>query len=96
MHIDATPELPRCDSEGAPRFVVLVLGEGELDDSTEGVFADAAEAVLRHPWPGNVRELRNAIERACALESGATISADRLLLETPLLGLRDQPRGVLM
>ena len=45
LDIDATPELPRCDSEGAPRFVVLVLGEGELDDSTEGVFADAAEAV---------------------------------------------------
>ena len=36
---------PRCDSEGAPRFIVLVLGEGELDDSTEGVFADSAEAV---------------------------------------------------
>ena len=45
LDIDATPELPRCDSEGAPRFVVLVLGEGELDDSTEGVFANAAEAV---------------------------------------------------
>ena len=45
LEIDATPELKRCDSEGAPRFVVLVLGEGELDDSTEGVFADAAEAV---------------------------------------------------
>ena len=45
LDIDATPSEPRCDSEGAPRFVVLVLGEGELDDSTEGVFADAAEAV---------------------------------------------------
>ena len=45
LDIDATPSEPRCDSEGAPRFIVLVLGEGELDDSTEGVFADSAEAV---------------------------------------------------
>ena len=45
LNIDAAPSLKRCDSDGAPRFVVLVLGEGELDDSTRGVFADAAQSV---------------------------------------------------
>jgi len=59
-------------------------------DPPRALAPDAAEAVLRHPWPGNVRELRNAIERACALEPGTTISADRLLLETPLARPQEQ------
>ncbi|MGE0707922.1 MAG: sigma 54-interacting transcriptional regulator [Planctomycetota bacterium] len=43
--------------------------------------ADATERLLRHPWPGNVRELRNAIDRACVLESGPVIGGARLLLD---------------
>jgi two-component system, NtrC family, response regulator AtoC len=36
---------------------------------------DAAMAALEaYAWPGNVRELQNAIERACALAEGGTIT----------------------
>lgn len=34
--------------------------------------------MLRYPWPGNVRELENAVERACALATGALIDVDDL------------------
>ena len=43
--LDPTPAAPLCDAAGAPRFLVLVLGEGELDDVSMGVFEDAANAV---------------------------------------------------
>ena len=40
--------------------------------------ANALAAMGSYPWPGNVRELENAVERAVALASGATIDADLL------------------
>ena len=36
------------------------------------------DILCQHTWPGNVRELENAIERACALCEGDTISAKDL------------------
>jgi DNA-binding NtrC family response regulator len=38
----------------------------------------AQRHLLQHQWPGNVRELKNAMERACALAPGPTITDDDL------------------
>jgi two-component system, NtrC family, response regulator HydG len=39
-----------------------------------GIDESAMHALERYAWPGNVRELQNAIERACALAEGETIT----------------------
>lgn len=44
----------------------------------------ALEAMMRYAWPGNVRQLENAIERACVLAEGDSIT------------LADLPREVAM
>src|ERR1700736_1331382 len=38
----------------------------------------AMKALLGYDWPGNVRELENALERACAMNSGQVIQAPDL------------------
>jgi len=38
----------------------------------------ALEAMLRYGWPGNVRQLENAIERACVLAEGESITVGDL------------------
>ncbi|PTQ12859.1 sigma-54-dependent Fis family transcriptional regulator [Sphingomonas oleivorans] len=38
----------------------------------------AMQALLGHDWPGNIRELVNAIDYACALSNGATITPSDL------------------
>jgi len=38
-----------------------------------GFDPEALRLLTSHPWPGNVRELENAVERAVAVASGATI-----------------------
>ncbi|HET7435301.1 MAG TPA: sigma-54 dependent transcriptional regulator [Thermoanaerobaculia bacterium] len=38
----------------------------------------AASALVGHDWPGNVRELQNRIQRAMALSTGETITAEDL------------------
>jgi DNA-binding NtrC family response regulator len=43
-----------------------------------GVTAAAERVLLNARWDGNVRELKNAIERACILAEGATISEREL------------------
>ncbi|HVV83328.1 MAG TPA: sigma 54-dependent Fis family transcriptional regulator [Kofleriaceae bacterium] len=56
-----------------------------------GVTHDDMNKLIRHSWPGNVRELRNAIERACLLAQGTTISVDDALTQdggSPALGIR--------
>ncbi len=56
-----------------------------------GVGADDMARLVRHSWPGNVRELRNAIERACLLAQGSSISVDDALTSDgnqPALGVR--------
>ena len=45
VQLDPSPGAPTCGAGGRPRFLVVVIGEGELDGATEGVFADAAAAV---------------------------------------------------
>ncbi len=39
---------------------------------------EVIELFLAYPWPGNVRELKNAINYACAISSGPTLSIDDL------------------
>jgi two-component system, NtrC family, response regulator AtoC len=42
-------------------------------------FSDAAlDWMLANDWPGNVRELKSAVERACVLSQGGTISVEHL------------------
>src|SRR5262245_1914669 len=42
------------------------------------VSRDASEALRNYAWPGNVRQLRHAIERACQVARGGTITLDHL------------------
>ncbi len=44
-----------------------------------GLSASAERLLLSAPWPGNVRELKNAIERACIMANGSTISERELV-----------------
>ncbi len=44
-----------------------------------GVTASAERLLLSAPWHGNVRELKNAIERACIMANGSTISERELV-----------------
>jgi two-component system, NtrC family, response regulator HydG len=44
----------------------------------EGISPQALEKLLAYDWPGNVRELENCIERAVALASSSTVTADSL------------------
>ena len=49
--------------------------------SAPKVSRDAAEALKNYAWPGNVRQLRHAIERACQVARGGTITLDHLSQE---------------
>ena len=57
---------------------VLARTAAKLDKGEARFSANALAALGSYPWPGNVRELENAVERAVALASGATIDADLL------------------
>ena len=48
----------------------------------DGIDGAAIDALRSYPFPGNVRELRNVIERALILESGTTLTASSLVLNT--------------
>ncbi|KAH8092283.1 hypothetical protein JL720_5251 [Aureococcus anophagefferens] len=47
VQLDPSPGAPTCGAGGRPRFLVVVIGEGELDGATEGVFATRAVAAAR-------------------------------------------------
>ena len=57
---------------------VLARTAAKLNKGEARFSANALAALGSYPWPGNVRELENAVERAVALASGATIDADLL------------------
>jgi DNA-binding NtrC family response regulator len=44
----------------------------------------AMAALLAHDWPGNVRELRNVLERAVLLKRNGVLSAQDLMLVSPV------------
>ena len=50
-------------------------------DAEKTLDNSARSALLEYPWPGNVRELKHAIERACIMTPGHTISALDVLPE---------------
>jgi two-component system response regulator AtoC len=66
------------DVRGLIRF--LLDAHQRMKDTPHAVALDpeAEEIMLRHAWPGNVRELENAINRACILVEGNTITVDEL------------------
>jgi DNA-binding NtrC family response regulator len=63
---------------------ILPLAEHFLADAASArgrpmrLSGPAQRLLVTYQWPGNVRELRNAIERACALAPGPTITSDDL------------------
>ncbi len=57
----------------------------EMNRDVQAISPEAMQHLMLHSWPGNVRELSNALERAVALASGASITPDDLLLG------RDEP-----
>ncbi len=52
---------------------ILASVAAQMKRPIAGYSPNALEQILRYPWPGNIRELENAIERACALATGALV-----------------------
>lgn len=50
----------------------------EHEKSVDNISEGAMKLLMAYAYPGNVRELENAIERAVAIESGQSLSADSL------------------
>lgn len=51
---------------------------GRLGKSITGISEQAQSLLCHYRWPGNVRQLQHAIERACILCEGTTISTEHL------------------
>ena len=52
----------------------------------------AEEALLAYPWPGNIRELQHAVERACILATGPSLTVEALF-EDQAAGLAPPDAG---
>ncbi len=50
----------------------------EMNKEIREIDREAADLLAAYSWPGNVRELENVVERAAALENGASLTADDL------------------
>ncbi|MBL4687769.1 MAG: sigma-54-dependent Fis family transcriptional regulator [Nannocystaceae bacterium] len=50
----------------------------EMARNLEGIRPEAMQWFLNYDYPGNVRELENLVERAVALETGTSVSAENL------------------
>lgn len=59
----------------------------KLEKTITGISEQAMRLLNQYTWPGNVRQLEHAIERACVLCPGTTISSadlpDEILSDTP-------------
>jgi len=53
----------------------------KLHKKITGISEQALMHLCRHEWPGNVRQLEHALERACILCQGTTISSNELPYE---------------
>ena len=60
----------------------------ELDKDIREISPDAMKVLVHYDYPGNVRELQNIIERAIALETSNTLTAENLE------SYMDEQRGV--
>lgn len=56
----------------------LALKSREMNKEIKEIDREAADLLSAYSWPGNVRELENIVERAVALENGASLTADDL------------------
>jgi DNA-binding NtrC family response regulator len=71
---------------------ILPLAEHLLADAASArgrpmrLSGPAQRLLVTYQWPGNVRELKNAIERACALAPGPTITSGDLSFITQKAG----------
>ncbi len=84
FRIDIPPLRDR--PEDLPRLVEGLLPRIAADQGRRQVprvSAEALERLKRYRFPGNVRELRNILERALALENGAELSLDWLVMPVP-------------
>ena len=62
-----------------PLLVSKFLKEiGVREQKVLHIADDAMRVLVQYDWPGNVRELKNAMERACALSKGKTITINDL------------------
>ncbi len=85
--IDIAPLRER--KEDIPELVNLFISRFARESGNResvkkiGALAPNAMAILMgHHWPGNVRELQNVIERACALATGAELTAADIRLDS--------------
>ena len=78
LHIDLPPLRER--REDIPRLAEHFLQKysAELEKGVKRISEEALNLLVDYDYPGNVRELENAIERAVALETGESITADTL------------------
>jgi PAS domain S-box-containing protein len=66
-----------------PRLTEYFIGRfaKKVHKNITGISEQALAHLCRYEWPGNVRQLEHAIERACILCQGTTISSDDLPAE---------------
>lgn len=79
--IDIAPLRER--KEDIPELVELFISRCERGSGKQitGISSDGLAALMAHHWPGNVRELQNVVERACALATGSTLTAEDIRLD---------------
>jgi transcriptional regulator of acetoin/glycerol metabolism len=90
LNVLAIPIPPLRERDGdVPLLARAFLADAEERIGRDGLALSPAalEVLARHRWPGNVRELKNAMMRAAAVATRATIEpGDLLLVELPDLG----------
>jgi len=77
------PPLREC-REDIPAIAGSILGRLQGDGALWKLTDDAVDALCKYPFPGNVRELENILERATALATTSSITAEDLRLNWPL------------
>jgi two-component system response regulator PilR (NtrC family) len=78
IHIHLPPLRSRLEDIPVLAQTFLERFAREMGKGVRAISPEALGILERHAWPGNVRELENVIERAVALEAGATIGPERL------------------
>jgi len=80
--------------EDIPYLTAAFIGDcsQRIQKAISGLTPSAERMVLNARWDGNVRELKNAIERACMLVEGTTISERELLGALGADGQNTMPR----